>query len=69
MNMKNSEDQQVVVNKSNLDLDNFYENKFEINLNRVSFIFIAIFIYLTLNILLINQKKYSSIQIKTMGYL
>ena len=40
--MKNSEDQQVVVNKSNLDLDNFYENKFEINLNRVSFIFIAI---------------------------
>ena len=48
MNMKNSEEQQVVVNKSNLDLDNFYENKFEINLNRVSFIFIAIFILIIL---------------------
>ena len=48
MNMKNSEEQQVVVNKSNLDLDNFYENKFEINLNRVSFIFIAIFILVIL---------------------
>ena len=42
--MKNEEDHRIVINKSNLDLDNFYENKFEINLNRVSFIFIAIFI-------------------------
>ena len=46
--MKNREDQQVVFNKSNLDLDNFYENKFEINLNRVAFIFIAIFILIIL---------------------
>ena len=46
--MKNREDQQVIFNKSNLDLDNFYENKFEINLNRVAFIFIAIFILIIL---------------------
>ena len=46
--MKNREDQQVVFNKSNLDLDNFYENKFEINLNRVAFIFVAIFILIIL---------------------
>ncbi len=46
--MKNREDQQVIFNKSNLDLDNFYENKFEINLNRVAFIFVAIFILIIL---------------------
>ena len=41
--MKNEEDHQIVINKSNLDLDSFYENKFKINLNRVAFIFITIF--------------------------
>ena len=46
--MKNEEDHQIVINKSNLDLDSFYENKFKINLNRVAFIFITIFILIIL---------------------
>ena len=45
MIMKNREDHLIEINKSNLDLDNFYENKFQINLNRVAFIFITILIY------------------------
>ena len=46
--MKNEEDHQIVINKSKLDLDSFYENKFKINLNRVAFIFITIFILIIL---------------------
>ena len=48
MIMKNEEDHQIVINKSNLDLDSFYENKFKINLNRVAFIFITIFFLIIL---------------------
>ena len=39
--MKNREAHRIVINKLNLDLDSFYENKFKINLNRVAFIFIT----------------------------
>ncbi len=46
--MKNREDHRIVINKSNVDLDSFYENKFQINLNRVAFIFITIFILIIL---------------------
>ena len=46
--MKNREDDRIVINKSNLDLDSFYESKFNINLNRVAFIFITIFILIIL---------------------
>ena len=46
--MKNREDHLIEINKSNLDLDNFYENKFQINLNRVAFIFITICILIIL---------------------
>ena len=46
--MKNEEDHQIVINRSKLDLDSFYENKFKINLNRVAFIFITIFVLIIL---------------------
>ena len=46
--MKNEEDHQIVINRSKLDLDSFYENKFKINLNRVAFIFITIFFLIIL---------------------
>ena len=46
--MKNREAHRIVINKLNLDLDSFYENKFKINLNRVAFIFITILILIIL---------------------
>ena len=46
--MKNKEDYRIVINKSNLDLDSFYENRFKINLDRVAFIFITIFLLIIL---------------------
>ncbi len=46
--MKSKEDYRIVINKSNLDLDSFYENKFKINLDRVAFIFITIFLLIIL---------------------
>ncbi len=48
MIIKNRDDHQIVINKSNVDLDSFYENKFQINLNRVAFIFITILILIIL---------------------
>ncbi len=38
----------ITINSSNLDLDNFDSSKFKIDLNRVAFIFIAIFIIIIL---------------------
>ena len=38
----------ITINSSNLDLDNFNSSKFKIDLNRVAFIFIAIFIIIIL---------------------
>ena len=46
--MKNSENRRIVINKSNMDLGDFYENKFKINLNRIAFIFILISILIFL---------------------
>lgn len=43
MNNKNN---RIIISKSNTKLDNFHKDKFRINLNRVTFIFIAIFFYL-----------------------
>ena len=40
MNNKNN---RIIISKSNTNLDNFHKDKFRINLNRVTFIFIAIF--------------------------
>ena len=46
MKMKKKKIDRIIINKLNLDLDNFYENKFNVNLNRVAFIFIVIFIFI-----------------------
>ena len=36
------EDNKIIINRSNLDLTDFDNNKFKINLNRVAFLFILI---------------------------
>ncbi len=41
--MGNSKNKRIIINKSNTDLDNFHENKFKVNLNRVAFIFLIVF--------------------------
>ncbi len=41
--MEINRNNRIIINKSNTDLDNFNKNKFRINLNRVTFIFIVIF--------------------------
>ena len=47
MNNKNN---RIIISKSNTNLDNFHKDKFRINLNRVTFIFIVIFfIYFIFN--------------------
>ena len=43
--MKNNMTGRIIINKHNSDLDNFYESKFKIDLNRVAFIFVIIFIF------------------------
>ena len=39
----NNKNNRIIINKSNTNLDNFHKDKFRINLNRVTFIFIIIF--------------------------
>ena len=46
--MENRDNDRIIISKSNMDLSNFYENKFKINLNRVAFIFITISIFVFL---------------------
>ena len=46
--MKNNMTGRIIINKHNSDLDNFYESKFKIDLNRVAFIFVIIFIFVLL---------------------
>ena len=46
--MKQNNEKEIIINKSNIDLDNFYNNKFKLNLNRVTFIFLVIFIIFVL---------------------
>ena len=41
--MDNNKNKRIIINKSSTDLDNFYENKLKINLNRVAFIFLIVF--------------------------
>ena len=38
----------IIINKPNLVINNFYESKFNVNLNRLAFIFIVIFIFVIL---------------------
>ncbi len=46
--MNKNDFNKITINSSNLDLDNFDSSKFKIDLNRVAFIFIAIFIIIIL---------------------
>ncbi len=46
--MKKDELDKIVINSSNLDIENFESNKFKINLNRIALIFIIIFIVILL---------------------
>ena len=65
--MKNREDHLIEINKSNLDLDNFYENKFQINLNRVAFIFITICILIILystRVIFLSSKTLKTFKIR-----
>ena len=42
--MNKNDFNKITINNSNLDLDNFDSSKFKIDLNRIAFIFIVIFI-------------------------
>ena len=42
--MKKNYFDKININSTNLDLDYFYNNKLKINLNRIAFIFIIVFI-------------------------
>ena len=58
--VKNESDK-IVINSSNLDIENFDRNKFKINLNRIALIFIAIFIVIVLystKIIFLSSKKF-----------
>ena len=46
--MKKKEIDRIIINKPNLVINNFYESKFNVNLNRLAFIFIVIFIFIIL---------------------
>ena len=46
--MKKKEIDRIIINKPNLILNNFNESKFNVNLNRLAFIFIVIFIFIIL---------------------
>tara|TARA_Y100000816_G_scaffold91712_1_gene63366 strand:- start:14301 stop:15953 length:1653 start_codon:yes stop_codon:yes gene_type:complete len=46
--MKKKEIDRIIINKPNLVINNFYESKFNVNLNRLAFIFIVIFIFVIL---------------------
>ena len=59
--MKKNEPDKIVINSSNLDIENFDRNKFKINLNRIALIFIAIFIVIVLystKIIFLSSKKF-----------
>ena len=43
--MKKKEIDRIIINKPNLVINNFYESKFNVNLNRLAFIFIVILIF------------------------
>ena len=58
--MKKDELDKIVIDSSNLDIENFDSKKFKINLNRIALIFIAIFIVIILystKIIFLSSKK------------
>ena len=69
--MKKNEFNKIIIKSSNLELDNFEDTKFKINLNRIALIFIVIFLiiilYSTRIIYLstktVNKNSYTSNQI------
>ena len=59
--MRKIEDNKIIINKSNLDLTDFDNNKFIINLNRVAFLFILIFATIILystRVIYLSSKTY-----------
>ena len=59
--MKKNELDKIVINSSNLDIENFDSDKFKINLNRIALIFIAIFIVILLystRIIFLSSKTF-----------
>ena len=59
--MRKIEDNKIIINRSNLDLTDFDNNKFIINLNRVAFLFILIFATIILystRVIYLSSKTY-----------
>ena len=59
--MKKDKFDKIIINSSSFDLENFYSNKFKINLNRIAFIFITIFIIILLystRIIFLSSKTF-----------
>ena len=59
--MRKIEDNKIIINRSNLDLTDFDNNKFKINLNRVAFLFILIFATIILystRVIYLSSKTY-----------
>ena len=59
--MKKDKFDKIIINSSRFDLENFYSNKFKINLNRIAFIFITIFIIILLystRIIFLSSKTF-----------
>ena len=61
--MKNDQFNKLVINSSNLDLDNFHKDKFKINLNRIAFLFIILLIIIILystRIIYLSSKTFEN---------
>ena len=61
--MNKNENNIIIINKSDLNFVNFYKNKFKLNLNRVAFIFIIIFIITILystRVIYLSSKTYQN---------
>ena len=66
--MKKNNIDKIIIKSSNLDLDNFENSKFKINLNRIALIFIVIFIITILystRIIYLSSKTFSHKNITT----
>ena len=46
--MKNYKNNRIIISKFNLNLTDYSQKKFDINLNRVAFIFLVIFVFIIL---------------------
>ena len=61
--MNKNENNIIIINKSDSNFVNFYKNKFKLNLNRVAFIFIIIFIITVLystRVIYLSSKTYQN---------